>query len=72
MCHDIQINDDDDCEITKDFFSKLDYIAGDSIILTRNTTRIIINSTTDPECGKHTVYSKAIKLVPFRTDHCWL
>ena len=72
MCHDIQINDDDDCEITEDFFSKLDYIAGDSIILTRNTTQIIINSTTDPECGKHTVYPKAIKFVPFRTDHCWL
>ena len=56
MCHDIQINDDDDCEITEDFFSKLDYIAEDSIILTRNTTRIIINDTTDPECGKH-IYS---------------
>ena len=54
VCHDVEIIDDDDCETPfKDFFSNLEYYSGDMpIIITRMRTRVIINDTAEPECGK--------------------
>ena len=57
VCHNVVIIDDDDCETPfEDFFSNLEYDSGDMpIIITRDRTRVIINDTAEPECGRYTI-----------------
>ena len=58
VCHDVVIIDDDDCETPfEDFFSNLEYDSGEMpIIITRDRTRVIINDTAEPECGRYTIF----------------
>ena len=54
-CHTVIITQDDICEIDviEDFFSNLEYVSGIMpIIITRPRTRVIIDDTNEPECGK--------------------
>ena len=54
VCHNVDIIDDDDCEQPfEDFFSNLVYASGEMpISITRPRTRVIIDDTAEPECGK--------------------
>ena len=78
VCHDVVIIDDDDCETPfEDFFSNLEYDSGDMpIIITRDRTRVIINDTAEPECGKLTAFQKGVVVIAIapstRPNHCWL
>ena len=58
-CHTVTIIQDDNCEIDEnemdleDFFSNLEYASGIMPIrITRPRTRVIIDDTNEPECGK--------------------
>ena len=54
QCHSVTILDDDSCEVApEDFFAELAYVSGyrvNQIIVP--TTRIVINVSDEPECGK--------------------
>ena len=55
VCHNITIIDDDECQIDqiRDFFSNLTYVSGEQPInIDPDSTRVIINDTADPECGR--------------------
>ena len=59
VCHRVQINQDNICEIDpepfEDFFSNLQYESGEMpIIINRPQTRVLIDDTNEPECGKWT------------------
>ena len=53
-CHRVTILQDDICEINQtDFFSNLEYVNGTMpIIINPPRTRVIIDDTNEPECGK--------------------
>jgi hypothetical protein len=66
VCHDVVINDDNECEIDpiEDFFSTLEYVSGDMpIFIAPETTRVIINDTAEPECAPITVGYEPITYV---------
>ena len=57
VCHRVQITQDNTCEIDRepfeDFFSNLQYESGEMpIIINRNQTRVLIDDSNEPECGK--------------------
>ena len=55
VCYDIGIVNDTICELEpiEDFFSNLVYISGEQpIIIDTARTRVIIDDTAEPECGK--------------------
>ena len=55
MCLDINILNDNNCEIDpiEDFFSNLAYVSGEQPInIDPARTRVIINETAEPECGR--------------------
>ena len=54
-CHRVIIIQDDICEIDQigDFFSTLAYVSGIMPIITNPpSTRVIVDDTKEPECGK--------------------
>ena len=54
-CHRVMITQDNICEIDQieDFFSNLEYVSGIMpIIINPPRTRVIIDDTNEPECGK--------------------
>ena len=54
-CHRVIVIQDDICEIDqlKDFFSNLAYVSGIMpIIINSPRTRVIMDDTNEPECGK--------------------
>ena len=58
VCHDVQITQDDICEIDprmfEHFFSNLAYVIGIMpITIDPPRTRVIINDTNEPECRKY-------------------
>ena len=57
VCYDVEIIDDTICELEsiEDFFANLAYVSGEQpIIIDPEMTRVIINDTAEPECGKLT------------------
>ena len=57
-CHDVQITQDDSCEIDpimiEDFFSNLAYVSGIMpIIIDPPRTRVVIDDTNEPECREY-------------------
>ena len=55
QCHSVTILNDDNCELPpKDFFADLAYVSGRQIInINIPTTRVIIDDSNEPECGKY-------------------
>ena len=54
-CHTVEIFPDDECEadLIEEFFSTIEYSSGEMpIIISRNSTNIVISDTDEPECGK--------------------
>lgn len=54
-CYRVEINQDNNCEIEpfEDFFSTLRYESGVMpIIIDGTVTRVLIDDTSEPECGK--------------------
>ena len=52
MCHDVEIINDNICEVEV-FFANLVYISGEQpIIINPARTVVIINDTAEPECGE--------------------
>ena len=54
-CHSATILNDDNCELSlEDFFADLAYVSGHPIInINIPTTRVIIEDSNEPECGKY-------------------
>ena len=55
VCSDIHIIDDDICETepVEDYFALLQFVSGDQpIIIGPSLTHVIINDTSEPECGE--------------------
>ena len=55
MCHDVEIINDNICEMesVEVFFANLVYISGEQpIIINPARTAVIINDTAEPECGE--------------------
>ena len=57
VCHRVDIAQDNICEIDpepfEDFFSNLQYESGEMpIIINRTQTRVLIDDSNEPECGK--------------------
>ena len=57
VCHRVQITRDNICEIDpeqyEDFFSNLQYESGEMpIIINRTQTRVLIDDSNEPQCGK--------------------
>ena len=55
-CQTVRIFQDDECEADhiEDFFSTVEYSSGEMpIIITRNSTDIVISDRDEPECGKY-------------------
>ena len=54
-CHTVDIRQDDECEhpVPEDFFANLAYVSGiQNINIVRDRTRVIIDDSSEPECGE--------------------
>ena len=58
-CHSVTILKDDNCELPlEDFFADLAYVSGRQIInINIPTTRVIIDDSNEPECGKYILHA---------------
>ena len=55
QCHTVVITQDEFCEFPEpeDFFANLAYVSGiQDIIIVRERTRVIIDDSSEPECGE--------------------
>ena len=65
VCHNVTIIDDGDCEIDpiEDFFLNLAYVSGEQPInIDPDRTRVIIDDTSEPECGRLQLVYQSIVL----------
>ena len=69
-CHTVSILQDDDCEQPlEDFFADLAYVSGiQPININISTTRVIIDDSGEPECGKYNSMNHTLSHILYCTQ----